>query len=107
MAAAAGMPRPEIALLLVPPITVAQLELEYALELEMGPAKANLEVTTGLLALARKGNAGAMIYWTKARMGWKENAPAPKESPPPGEEAAPLERTPTAGLFQGKLKIVK
>lgn len=101
------MPREEIALLLVPPITVEQLETEYSLELEMGPAKANLEVTAGLLGAARKGNITAMIYWTKSRMGWTERASEPKEKPAASENAPPAAVPPTQGLFEGKLTLVK
>lgn len=107
IAAGAGMPPEEISLLLVPPVTVEQLQAEFSLELEMGPAKVNLEMTTGLLAAARKGNVTAMIYWTKSRMGWTERANAPSEKLPPSESAPAAAVPPTAGLFTGKLELVK
>lgn len=106
VAAGAGMPPEEIALLLVPPVTVEQLQAEFSLELEMGPAKVNLEMTTGLLAAARKGNVTAMIYWTKSRMGWTERAGVPSEKPAASETAPPAAVPPTAGLFGAPLRVV-
>lgn len=92
IAAGSGMDVEEIALLCQPPITVEALKRDYAVELEMGPARANLETVTGLRAAVKKGNVGAMIYWTKARMGWTEKGPGVKEQPPDdqtGQTSAP------------------
>lgn len=93
------MPLEEIAILLVPPVTVDQLKLDYAVQLEMGPAKANLEVTSGLLASARKGNTTAQIYWTKSRMGWTERGPGEKEKVPPSENTPAEGPMPTAEML--------
>lgn len=102
------MPPEDIALLLVPPITTDDLKMRYAVQLQTGPAKTNLKATTGLLAGINKGNMTAIIYWTKSRMGWKENAPQPKDPALPSEESgAPLTGSATEGLFKGKLKVVK
>lgn len=108
ISAGSGMPPEEIALLLVPAITVERLKADYAVELEMGPAKANLEVSTGLLAAARKGNVGAMIYWTKARMGWTEKAAPAKETLPPSEGTPAQAPMPSAeSLTRIPLTLVK
>jgi hypothetical protein len=77
-----GMPLEEIALLLKPPVSVEDLRRDYAVELEMGPAKANLETVAMLRSAVKKGNVTAAIYWTKAKMGWVEGKGANKgESP--------------------------
>lgn len=109
VAAGAGMPHEEIALLLVPPLSVDELKDQYATELEMGPAKANLEISTGLLKAARAGHVTAMIYWTKSRMGWAEKESKTKDGPLEREPGAPaaLVPAPAVGLFRGKLKLVK
>lgn len=107
-AASAGIAPEQIALLLVPPIPVGELKERYAMQLEIGPAKTNLKAATALLAGINKGNMAAIIYWTKAKMGWKENAPQPKEPAQPSEASDQLSTaSPTAGLFKSKLKVVR
>ncbi len=48
------------------------IELRYRDELDIGHATANRRVAQRLFDLAMEGNAAALIYWTKARMGWRE-----------------------------------
>ena len=99
-----GMAPEEIALLLVPPMDADTLKRDYAVELEMGPAKANLETVSMLRGAVKKGNVTAAIYWTKARMGWTEKAPATKGQPG-DEEPAPV-KLPTAKEMRAILHIL-
>jgi hypothetical protein len=49
------------------------LRTRYRTELNNGVAEANMRVAASLFALATKEkNVAACIWWTKARMGWKE-----------------------------------
>lgn len=49
------------------------LRTRYRTELNNGAAEANMRVAASLFALATKEkNVAACIWWTKARMGWKE-----------------------------------
>ncbi|MBM6411938.1 hypothetical protein, partial [Lacticaseibacillus paracasei] len=83
-----GMPLEELALLLVPPITVEELKRDYALELEMGPAKANLTIVSTLFAGLKKGSMTAAIYLSKVRLGWRDSgipSGTTKDPEPPSE----------------------
>lgn len=84
-----GMAAEDIALLLSPQVSVQDLKRDYATELEMGPAKANLETVAMLRGAVKKGNVTAAIYWTKARMGWTEKTPTKSESEKDESQAAP------------------
>lgn len=97
-----GMADEEIALLLVPPLTVEQLRADFAAQLEMGPAKANLETVSLLRGAVKKGNVTAAIYWTKARMGWTEKGPEAKDKPAPSETSLPA-TMPTASSLSEKI----
>lgn len=50
------------------------LKLHYELELSQGVALVNLKVANNLFNRTEKDSTAA-IYWTKARMGWRERAP--------------------------------
>jgi hypothetical protein len=68
-----GLPQPDIARLIdTDPET---LRKHYRADLDTGKAEADLAVTQSLHLLATKGkNPASAIYWTKARMGWTDNA---------------------------------
>ena len=53
-------------------ISVPTLRKLYAGELEKGVALANIAVGKKLFERCLAGDAVALIYWTKARMGWRE-----------------------------------
>ena len=53
-------------------ISVPTLRKLYANELEKGAALANIAVGKKLFERCMAGDAAALIYWTKTRMGWKE-----------------------------------
>ncbi len=101
-----GMEADAIGLLFVPPKTKAQIETDFALELQLGPTKADLETVSGLRAAVKKGNVTAMIYWTKARMGWTEKGPGEKEKPPESEGSPPTVMPTPASLLNRTLRIV-
>lgn len=109
IAAGSGLAPEDIGLLLVPPIDAETVKRTYALELEMGPAKANLETVQVLRAGVRKGNMTAAIYWTKARMGWTEKGSAPRDQnlaePEESEHQKPTTFPPDAEMRK-VLKIV-
>ena len=48
------------------------LRRQYRRELATGAARANAKVMASLFDAAIGGNVSAMIWWTKARMGWHE-----------------------------------
>jgi hypothetical protein len=51
------------------------LRLRFRDELDNGVAKANTAIVSALYKLATESkNVTAMIWWTKARMGWREQA---------------------------------
>lgn len=48
------------------------LEKHYRAELDTGAIKANSKIAESLYKQATSGNVTAAIWWSKARMGWKE-----------------------------------
>lgn len=70
MLAAVGVPQEDIARLI--DIDSKTLRLRYRDELDMGTAKANAQVAQCLYRRAIGGDLGAMIFWLKARAGWRE-----------------------------------
>jgi hypothetical protein len=68
-----GLRQEEISLLLGH--TAKTVRRHYRHELTIGSIEANLRVARSLYNLAvKEGNVSACIWWTKARMGWKEQA---------------------------------
>ena len=77
MMASYGIPHKEIALTVINarterPIDDMTLRAAFRRELDIGHVLANSEVAQSLFEQAKKGNVTAAIWWTKARMGWKE-----------------------------------
>ncbi len=68
--AAVGTPHEQIANLLK--LSLNTLKKHYAEELQLGLARANAVVASTLFAQAKGGNVTAMIFWLKARAGWRE-----------------------------------
>ena len=68
--AAVGTPHEQIAKLLR--VAVNTLKKHYREELDLGLARANAVVASTLFAQAKSGNVTAMIFWLKARAGWRE-----------------------------------
>lgn len=79
-AAAVGMRHDEISLMIINPATLAPINEEtlrahFEVELREGPLRANLAVGDSLYRKALGDGPGAItasIYWTKARMNWRE-----------------------------------
>lgn len=72
-----GIPKEDICLLINnphtnTPIAKATLEKYFSHELQAGHVKANSKIAQSLYKQATEGNVTAGIWWTKARMGWKE-----------------------------------
>ena len=65
-----GVPQKDIAIIL--DIDVKTLCLKLRREIDLGMAKANAKVGQSLFQMATTGNIAAAIFWTKARMGWRE-----------------------------------
>lgn len=65
-----GLPQDQIAKVMR--IAESTLKKYYAEELSRGAAVANSMVGEALFKQARAGNTTALIFWAKARMGWKE-----------------------------------
>lgn len=73
-----GIPVDEIAKVVVNPNTGASVCKQtmynhFKGELETGMTKANAKVAEALYKQATTGNTTAAIWWSKARMGWREN----------------------------------
>ena len=72
-----GIPHDDIALLIINQntgghIAKATLQKYFQTELDAGHVKANSAIAQSLYKQATEGNVTAGIWWTKARMGWKE-----------------------------------
>jgi hypothetical protein len=64
------------------PIKESTLMKHFAQEVRNGALRVNLKVASNLLALSAQ-NPAAAIYWTKAKLGWKEaEAPDPSRGIP-------------------------
>ena len=70
------------------------LRRQYRSELATGAARANAKVVASLYDLAIGGNVSAMIWWTKARMGWHEVV----RNEPRGANSGPLVLTVVTGV---------
>ena len=66
-----GIKHEEIALYLS--IDAKKLRKHYRNVLDTGTVKANVQVARALHKQAMGGNTAAMIFWMKARGGWREN----------------------------------
>lgn len=67
-----GIPQEQICLLIQGGIDDKTLRKHYRQELQSGVAKANSQVSKSLFQKATSGDTTAQIWWTKARMGWKD-----------------------------------
>lgn len=68
--AAVGVRHEDIARIIkIDPTT---LRIRYRDELDLGTAKANAQIAQRLYQRAVDGDLGAMIFWLKARAGWRE-----------------------------------
>lgn len=104
IAAGNGMEVEQIGLLLNPPCDAETLKTRYALELETGPAKANYDTVQLLRNAVKKGNVTAMIYWTKARMGWTERGPSLKNlAELEDNQTLPPTKMPDASTLEAKI----
>jgi hypothetical protein len=65
-----GVPQDDICVIL--DVTKPTLHKYYRSELDRGLAEANAKVAESLFKQAISGNTTAAIFWTKARMGWRE-----------------------------------
>jgi hypothetical protein len=73
--AAVGIPEDAIALVIG--ISPKTLRRHYRIELSTGQPKANAKVAGNLYRIATgdgRGAVAAAIWWTKARMGWREQS---------------------------------
>lgn len=77
-----GVPQRDIATILN--IDVDTLVKHFRRELDLGVAKANSEVGQTLHQQALNGNTAAAIFWSKARMGWRETVKVESEISGPG-----------------------
>lgn len=66
------------------PLTVAALKKLFPLELRSGHVWANARVVKALHKSAVDGNVPAQVWWTKARMGWKDETLVSHQSPSGG-----------------------
>ena len=53
-------------------ISSQTVRIHYRNELDNGMANANALVARNIYALCVQGNLGALIFWAKTRMGWRE-----------------------------------
>jgi hypothetical protein len=65
-----GIPQEQVARIL--DIDSKTLRLHYRDELDLGLIEANAQIAKTLFQQAVGGNIGALIWWTKSRMGWRE-----------------------------------
>lgn len=67
-----GIPQPDIARMI--DTDHETLRRHYRDELDLGVTQANVRVAAFLHGAATEDSVSAAIYWTKARMGWSDNA---------------------------------
>ena len=67
-----GVPQDKIATLVRNGINKTTLIKHFRAELDRGIAMADLQVSKTLFQQATSGNTSALIFWAKARMGWRE-----------------------------------
>jgi hypothetical protein len=70
VAVACGMSHEDIALAVG--VSLNTLKAHYATELEAGSAKVTAKVGRSLVRKALKGDTGAIIWFSKNRMGWRD-----------------------------------
>ena len=67
-----GVPQDKIATLVRDGINKTTLIKHFRAELDRGIAMADVQISKTLFQQATSGNTAALIFWAKARMGWKE-----------------------------------
>lgn len=75
-----GVPFEQIASLVRHGIHIDTLRAYFSSELIMGKAMANAKIGEGLYRKAISGDTTAMIWWSKAQMGWREPPRQSEES---------------------------
>lgn len=75
-----GVPFEQIASMVRDGIHIDTLRAHFSKELIMGKALANSKIGEKLYNKAIKGDTTAMIWWTKAQMGWREPPRQSEES---------------------------
>ena len=74
--AAVGVPHENIASIIGPKgIAVKTLRRHFAHELAIGKAKLDGICVSGIARAMQAGQAWALCFWAKTRMGWREKAP--------------------------------
>lgn len=89
-----GVPFEQIASMVRDGIHIDTLRAHFSKELIMGKALANAKIGEGLYKKAISGDTTAMIWWTKAQMGWREPPRQIEESRDDLREARRNEPTP-------------
>ena len=79
--ATVGTPHETIASILQ--IDPKTLRLHYRAELDEATAKANAVIGGALFNKAKAGDTASMIFWMKARAGWRETVHVVQEKPEP------------------------
>jgi hypothetical protein len=79
--ATVGTPQDMIAALL--DIDPKTLRLHYRSELDNAAAQANAVIGGALFNKAKAGDVASMIFWMKARAGWRETVGVVQEKPEP------------------------
>lgn len=92
-----GMPLEELGLLLVPPVSKADLEARYAREIEIGKAKGKAKVVDWVWASAEKGNVTARVYLHKLLL--PERLPLLPAPEVPNSQEAPAESNKSTSLM--------
>lgn len=87
--AGVGLPHEQIATLI--DIDEKTLRKHYRKELDRGTAQATANVAKTLYQQATKGNVAAMIFWMKARAGWREKHDITIRDGKPLEQCTPAE----------------
>ena len=67
-----GVPQAKIATLVRDGIDKVTLLKHFRAELDRGIAKADAKISETLFQQAVSGNTSALIFWAKARLGWRE-----------------------------------
>lgn len=89
-------------------LSEAQLLEFFRYEIDMGTAIANLAIVDGLHKLAKSGNATALIYLSKVKLGWTENAPPSNKNPgDEGTGSPPAQRMLSNREMRDALRIVR
>lgn len=97
------LPPETIGLLLVPPLSAAEIKANYARELEVGPAKVDTKIANGLLAYLEKNDKTVLIFLSKVFLGWHEKGSEQSRDPVPEPEMLPPTRMPSAKSLSEKI----